>query len=68
MLMEARDRKSGQAMPDRQLVNEIRTLIVAGHETTASTLNWIWYLLSQHPEVEDKLSRELNHLTRGQIS
>jgi cytochrome P450 len=62
MLMGAGDQKTGEAMPDRQLVNEIRTLIVAGHETTASTLNWIWYLLSQHLEVEDKLSRELNHL------
>jgi cytochrome P450 len=59
MLMEARDRKSGQAMPDRQLVDEILTLIVAGHETTAGTLNWLWYLLSRHPEVDEKLSREL---------
>ena len=45
MLIEARDQKTGAAMPDRQLVNEIKTLIVAGHETTASTLNWTWYLL-----------------------
>src|SRR5229473_1833300 len=49
MLIEARDQKSGRVMPDRQLVNEIKTLVVAGHETTASTLNWIWYFLSQHP-------------------
>jgi len=62
MLMEARDRDSGQVMPDRQLVNEILTLIVAGHETTASTLNWVWYLLSQHPKVEEKLWKELNDL------
>jgi len=62
MLMEARDQKSGQVMPDRQLVNEIKTLIVAGHETTASTLNWTWYLFSQHSEVEEKLSSELNNL------
>ena len=58
--MEARDRDNGQVMPDRQLVNEIMTLIVAGHETTASALNWAWYLLSQHPEVEAKLSSELH--------
>jgi cytochrome P450 len=62
MLMKARDRKSGHVMPDHQLVNEILTLIVAGHETTASALNWVWYLLAQHPEVEDKLSRELDSL------
>lgn len=58
-LMEARDPQNGQLMPDRQIVDEILTLIVAGHETTASTLNWIWYLISQHPEVEKRLSEEL---------
>jgi cytochrome P450 len=62
MLMEARDRKSGQVMPDNQLASEIMTLIVAGHETTASTLNWTWYLLSKNSEVEEKLSSELNTL------
>ncbi len=54
-LMEARDRDSGDPMPDRALVDEIMTLIVAGHETTASTLNWTWYLLSQNPDVEARL-------------
>lgn len=62
MLMEARDKESGQAMSDRQLVSEILTLVVAGHETTASTLNWTWYLLSGNPEAEQKLSRELYNL------
>jgi cytochrome P450 len=62
MLMKARDREGGAAMPDRQLAREIMTLIVAGHETTASVLNWTWYLLSQHPEVEEKLGRELEAL------
>ena len=55
MLMAARDRSSGTEMSEKQLINEIMTLIVAGHETTASTLSWTWYLLSQHPEVEQKL-------------
>jgi cytochrome P450 len=62
MLMEARDRQSGEIMPDHQLVSEIMTLIVAGHETTASTLNWTWYLLSQNSKVEQKLSKELSIL------
>ena len=52
--MEARDRESGQGMSDAQLTKEIMTLIVAGHETTASTLNWTWYLLSQNPDAERK--------------
>jgi cytochrome P450 len=63
LLMHARDPHDGASMPDRQIVNEVLTLIVAGHETTASTLNWTWYLLSQHPEVEAQLGRELAHLT-----
>ena len=62
-LMRARDPLSGLVMQDRQLVDEILTLIVAGHETTASTLNWTWYLISQHPEVEERLSDELKSLT-----
>jgi cytochrome P450 len=61
MLMQARDR-NGEAMSDRQLAREMMTLVVAGHETTASVLNWIWYLLSQHPAVDDKLAAELSNL------
>jgi cytochrome P450 len=67
MLMEARDREKGQVMPDRQLVSEIMTLIVAGHETTASSLNWAWYLLSQNSAVEEKLSRELSNLLGSEV-
>ena len=60
MLLDARDRKTGAPMPDRQLLDEIMTLIVAGHETTASALNWTWYLLSQHPHVEQRLHAEID--------
>jgi len=62
-LMQVRDRQSGVLMEDAQLIDEILTLVVAGHETTASTLNWTWYLISQHPEVERRLSNELDCLT-----
>lgn len=57
--MQARDPHNGRPMPDQQIIDEMLTLVVAGHETTASTLNWLWYLVSQHPEVEKKLSDEL---------
>lgn len=67
MLMEARDQKSGQGMPDKQLVSEIMTLIVAGHETTAMTLNWTWYLLSKSPEAEENLVRELQVLCGSKL-
>lgn len=67
MLMQSRDRDSGQPMPDPQLAREIMTLIVAGHETTASVLNWTWYLLSQHPQVEQVLGRELDALSPSEF-
>jgi cytochrome P450 len=60
LLMRARDKGSGDAMSDGQLVNEIMTLVVAGHETTASTLNWMWYLLSEHPDAEERLHAEVS--------
>jgi cytochrome P450 len=65
MLMNARDKDSGAPMSDRELIDEILTLVVAGHETTASGLNWTWYLLAQHPEVEAKLYAELEAASVG---
>jgi cytochrome P450 len=60
VLMEARGPKDGLRMPNSQLANEIVTIIVAGHETTVGTINLIWFLLSQNPEVEHQLFCELN--------
>jgi cytochrome P450 len=59
MLMNVRDKESGAPMGERELIDEILTLVVAGHETTASGLNWTWYLLSQHPQVESRLHAEI---------
>ena len=58
MLMESVDPESGQGMNERELLDEILTLVVAGHETTASALNWTWWLLSRHPQVERRLHEE----------
>jgi cytochrome P450 len=60
MLMGARDKETGAPMSERELIDEIMTLVVAGHETTASGLNWTWYLLSRHPGVEARLHAELD--------
>jgi cytochrome P450 len=60
MLMSARDKDSGAPMAERELIDEVMTLIVAGHETTASGLNWTWYLLSQHPQVTARLHAEID--------
>ncbi len=60
MLIEARDKETGAPMSERELIDEAMTLIVAGHETTASGLNWTWYLLSQNPQAEAKLHAEID--------
>ncbi|HEV2441150.1 MAG TPA: cytochrome P450 [Steroidobacteraceae bacterium] len=59
LLMAARDGRTGVALSEREIIDEVLTLVVAGHETTASVLNWAWYLLSQHSEVETRLLAEL---------
>ena len=64
MLMAARD-EDGSGMTDRQLRDEILTFLLAGHETTAVSLSWTWYLLSQHPDVEQKLHQELRQVLDG---
>lgn len=60
MLLQAQDEESGQGMSDAQLRDEAMTLFMAGHETTANTLAWAWFLLATHPEVEKKLHEELD--------
>ena len=62
MLMAARDKETGAPMPDRELLDEAMTLIVAGHETSASALNWTWFLLATHPEADARVAAEVAHL------
>jgi cytochrome P450 len=51
--------QEGSPLTDRQLRDEMVTLLLAGHETTALTLSYTFYLLAQHPEVEARLVAEL---------
>jgi cytochrome P450 len=64
MLLSARD-EDGSRMTDRQLRDETITLFLAGHETTASTLSWTWWLLAQNPAAEAKLHSELDAVLGG---
>ncbi len=66
MLMDARD-EEGQPMSNEQLMDEIRTLYLAGHETTATTLSWTWVLLSRNPQVYAKLEAELDRVLNGRL-
>ncbi len=65
MLMEARDEQTGEGMPDRLLRDELVTLVLAGHETTANALTFALYLLSTHPEVLRTLEREVGEVLGG---
>ena len=63
MLLMAQDVEGdGGGMSDQQLRDEVMTLFLAGHETTANALTWTWYLLSSHPEVEARLHAEVDAL------
>jgi len=59
MLMEAEDEDTGERMTDKQLMDELMTIFLAGHETTANALSWTLYLLSENPEVEQCLLEEV---------
>ncbi|HXJ66909.1 MAG TPA: cytochrome P450 [Actinomycetota bacterium] len=65
MLMEARDEDTGEPMSDLQLRNEVVTLILAGYETTANSLGWTWYLLSQNPDAAANVRAELAAVLGG---
>jgi cytochrome P450 len=57
--------ENGYKMSDQQLRDEAMTLFFAGHETTANSLTWAWYLLARHPEVAERLRAEVTEVTQG---
>ena len=59
MLLSACEEGSGRRMTDDQLRDEVMTIFVAGHETTANAMAWLMYLVSQHPDVEERLRAEI---------
>ena len=65
MLLQVKDETDGSQMSDRQLRDELATLILAGHETTANALTWTWMLLAQNPHVEAQLHQELDTVLQG---
>jgi len=60
MLLDARDEDTGEAMDNQQLRDEVMTIFIAGNETTANAMAWILYLLSQNPEAEEKMIKEID--------
>ncbi|HEX5157010.1 MAG TPA: cytochrome P450 [Ktedonobacterales bacterium] len=67
MLLDARDAETGVGMSNQQLRDEILTLLLAGHETTANTLSWTFYLLAQHPDTVANLQAEYRDIMQGRL-
>jgi cytochrome P450 len=58
--MDSKDPNTGEAMNDRQLRDEVVTLYLAGHETTASLLTWALYWLARRPGIAERVTAEID--------
>jgi cytochrome P450 len=67
MLMAVRDEETREGMTARQLRDEVMTLVVAGHETTANLLAWAFYLLSEHPDVARRVKAEVDEVLGDRV-
>jgi cytochrome P450 len=65
MLLQARDEKTGEGLSDTQLRDDVMTLVLAGHETTANALTWAFYQLSRHPGVARTMRDEVREVLGG---
>lgn len=65
--MHAKDKETAEGMTDSEIIDEVMTMIIAGHETGATTLNWAWYSLSQNPVEEKKLQYEVDNCIADDI-
>ncbi len=61
-LLTATDEETGKPLTDTEIRDEIATIFFAGYETTTTTLAWLWYLLTTHPQVQEKLLAEMSQL------
>jgi cytochrome P450 len=68
LLIAARDADTGTGMDDRQLRDEVMTLLLSGHETTADALTWTLYLLDKHPAVLTRLEAEVQDILHGRAA
>ena len=62
MLMDATDEETGLPLSDEDLRNEAMTMFIAGHETTANAMSWLWATLSQKPEIREKIEQEVDQV------
>ncbi len=62
MLMEAQDEETGELLNDEELRDEVMTVFIAGHETTANAMSWLWAILSQQPDIREKVELEVDEV------
>lgn len=67
LLLAARDPETGEGMSRRQIRDELMTFLLAGHETTANGLAWMWYLLARNPSARDRMLSELDAVLGGRV-
>jgi cytochrome P450 len=68
MLLLARDEEDGQGLTDQQVRDEVMTLLLAGHETTANALTWAWYELARNPDALARLTAELDAVGKRAVT
>jgi cytochrome P450 len=66
-LIAARDADTGLKLTNEEVRDEVVIIFLAGHETTALAMTFVWYLLSQHPDVEARLHREIDSVLEGRL-
>ena len=67
ILLDAYGQRLAEGESKTLLRDQVLSIILAGHETTANSLSWTWYLLSRHPEVRDKLTQEVEQVLQGRV-
>jgi cytochrome P450 len=67
MLLAARDQDTGEGMDEKQLRDEVITLLIAGHETTTLLLTWFFYCLGRYPEIEAQVHEEVDRTLSGRL-
>ena len=65
LLLWARDEQTGESMTDRQIRDELMTMLQAGNDTVADAVSWTWYLLAKHPEVRERVELEVDSALKG---
>jgi cytochrome P450 len=65
LLMETVDEETGTRLSTRQVIDEVKTFIAAGHETTAHGLTWMFLLLAENPEVRERVHHEIDTVLQG---